>query len=46
MSIKKRDGKFVVTPKHGGRVLGEHKTKAAALAQIAAIEASKKRRKK
>lgn len=43
--IKKENGKYVVYPKRGKRKLGEHNTKKEALAQLAAIEISKKERK-
>jgi hypothetical protein len=39
--IEHRDGKWVVKPKQGDRVLGTHPTKKAALKQLAAIEISK-----
>lgn len=45
MSLIKRNGPFVVTSK-SGEVLGEHKTKREAIAQLGAIEASKERKKK
>ena len=44
MAIKKRGNEWVVTSKDGKKVLGRHKTRAAALKQLAAVEASKKRR--
>jgi hypothetical protein len=37
------DGKWAVYPKKGGKRLGTHATKAAALRQLAAIEISKAR---
>lgn len=43
-TIKKIDGKYVVYPKKGGKRLGTHKSKAAALKQLGAIEASKARK--
>jgi hypothetical protein len=43
-TIKKVDGKYVVYPKKGGKRLGTHASKAAALKQLGAIEASKARR--
>ena len=46
MTIRKRNAFWIVTPKDSERVLGKHKTREKALAQLAAIEASKKRRKK
>ena len=39
--IEHRDGKWVVKPESGNRVLGTHPTKKAALKQLAAIEISK-----
>lgn len=45
MAIRKKGKKFEVTNESGTRVLGTHTTRAAALKQLAAIEASKKRRK-
>jgi hypothetical protein len=39
--IEQRDGKWVVKPSTGDRVLGTHSTKKAALKQLAAIEISK-----
>lgn len=44
MSVRKKGSKFVVTSK-GGRVLGTHRTRKAALKQLGAIEASKRRKK-
>ena len=44
MAIRKRGNKFVVTDGSGKKVLGTHNTRAAALKQLAAIEASKKRK--
>ena len=44
--IVQRGGKFVVVAESTGKELGEHNTMAEAQAQLAAIEASKKRRKK
>jgi len=46
MAIQKRGKKFVVTNQAGTRVLGTHITRKAALAQLAAIEISKKRKRK
>jgi hypothetical protein len=43
--IRKIGNKFVLYPKGGGKRLGTHPTKAAALAQERAIEASKNRQK-
>lgn len=43
--IRKRGGKYVVLDKAGKKKLGEHKTKAAAQRQLAAIEIAKKKRK-
>ena len=41
----KSDGKdFIVTDKSGRQILGRHKTKEEAQAQLAAIEISKKKR--
>lgn len=40
-TIKKVDDKYVVYPKKGGKRLGTHSTKAAALKQLAAIEINK-----
>lgn len=42
--IEKSGGDYVVYPKKGGHRLGTHDTKAGALRQLAAIEASKARR--
>ncbi len=42
MSVKKRGSYYVVTNKTGTKVLGKHKTKKAATAQLRAIEVSKK----
>ena len=39
--IQKRGDSYVVTDSSGDKVLGKHKTKSAALKQIAAVEASK-----
>ena len=39
--IRKQDGKYVVYPKHGGKRLGTHDTKAAAEKQLAAIHINK-----
>lgn len=39
--IQKRGDSYVVTDSSGNKVLGKHKTKSAALKQIAAVEASK-----
>lgn len=44
MAIRKRGNKFIVTNKAGTKVLGTHNTRKEALKQLAAIEASKKRR--
>jgi hypothetical protein len=45
--MKKKEGKkWVVRAKSTGKVLGTHKTEAAAQKQLAAIEISKKRSKK
>lgn len=44
MSVRKRGSKFVVTNKAGTRVLGTHKTRAAAVRQLRAVEAAKHRR--
>jgi hypothetical protein len=41
--IRKRDGEFVVLDRTGKKVLGRHKTEAAAKAQLAAIEIRKHR---
>lgn len=41
--IKKKGSKWQVTTE-SGRVLGTHSTKAAAVKQLGAVEASKKRR--
>jgi len=43
MSIKKQGSKFVVTNKAGTKTLGTHPTRGAALSQLRAIEASKKK---
>lgn len=40
-TIRKQGGKYVVYPKHGGKRLGTHDSRKAALRQLAAIEASK-----
>lgn len=45
MSIVKRGNKYVVVSRSGGK-LGEHRTRKAAERQLAAVEASKHRRKK
>lgn len=42
-TIKKVDNKYAVYPKKGGKRLGTHKTKKGALAQLAAIEISKRK---
>ena len=39
--IEKQDSSYVVKPSKGDKVLGTHKTKKAALKQVAAIEISK-----
>lgn len=44
-SIKKKGSQFDLILKRTGKVLGTHSSKAAARKQIAAIEASKARRK-
>jgi hypothetical protein len=44
MTVKRRGTSYVVTDSSGKEVLGTHKTKKAALAQLGAVEASKKRR--
>lgn len=44
--IRRRNGKFQVVTSDGSRVLGTHDTKAEALAQLRAVEASKHDRKK
>lgn len=44
--IKEVDGKWVVYPSKGGKRLGTHNTRKDALKQLAAIEASKSRRRK
>jgi len=44
MAIRKRGKKFIVTNRAGTKVLGTHDTRKDALKQLAAIEASKKRR--
>jgi len=44
--ILKKKGKYVVYDSKGDKKLGEHPTRKEALAQIAAIEASKASRKK
>lgn len=41
--IEQRDGKWVVKPSEGDRILGTHPTKKAALKQLAAIEISKQK---
>lgn len=43
--INKKDGKWQVTDSTGKKVLGTHDTKQEALAQLAAVEISKKIRK-
>lgn len=43
--IEKQDSSYVVKPSKGDKVLGTHKTKKAALKQLAAIEISKAKRK-
>lgn len=40
-TVKKVDNKYVVYPKKGGKRLGTHSTKTAALKQLAAIEINK-----
>ena len=40
-TIEKVDGKYVVYPKKGGKRLGTHPTRKAALKQLAAIEMNK-----
>jgi hypothetical protein len=42
-TIKKVAGKYVVYPKKGGKRLGTHSSRSAALKQLGAIEASKAR---
>jgi len=42
--IEHRDGKWVVKPSSGDKVLGTHPTRKAALKQLAAIEISKHRK--
>lgn len=44
--IKKKGSKYVVTDSSGKKKLGAHSTKEEAQKQIAAIEISKKKRKK
>lgn len=44
MSVKKQGNQWIVTDSTGRKVLGRHKTKAQADAQLAAIEISKKKR--
>jgi len=44
MAIRKRGSKHVVTNKAGTRVLGSHSTRKAAVRQLRAIEASKKKK--
>jgi len=44
MAIRKRGNKFVVTNRKGDKVLGTHNTKGEAVAQLRAIEISKKQR--
>jgi len=44
MAIKRRGKKFIVTDRSGSKILGTHDTSAAAIKQLAAIEASKKQR--
>jgi hypothetical protein len=41
--IVKKKGKFCVYDSTGKKLLGEHKTRKAALRQLAAIEANKKK---
>ena len=45
MAIRKQGNKFIVTSS-SGRKLGEHRTRAKAVKQLQAIEASKARRAK
>jgi hypothetical protein len=42
--IEQQDGKWVVKPESGNRVLGTHPTRKAALKQLAAIEIAKHRK--
>lgn len=42
--IRKQGSKYVVKTGSGKRTLGTHATRAAALRQLAAVEASKRRR--
>jgi hypothetical protein len=44
--IKKKGSQWVVTDSTGKKVLGKHKTKKEAQKQIAAVEISKKKKKK
>lgn len=46
MSIKKRGNKWVVTDSSGKKILGTHSSRAKAIDQLQAVEASKTRRKK
>lgn len=43
--IRKRNGKYLVMTSDGSRVLGTHATKSDAVAQMRAIEASKRSKK-
>lgn len=43
--IKRKNGKWVLMSKTTGRMLGEHATKAEAVAQEMAIQMAKKKRK-
>jgi hypothetical protein len=42
--IEHRDGKWIVKPESGNRILGTHSTRKAALKQLAAIEIAKQRK--
>lgn len=44
MSIKKRNGRYVVLSKSGNKVLGVHSSRAKALKQLRAIEMKKRRK--
>jgi len=44
--IRKRGRKWVVLDSRGKKVLGEHDSREAAMDQLAAIEANKRRRKR
>jgi len=43
MAIRKRGNQYQVTDRSGKKILGKHKTRKAAMRQLRAIEASKRR---